>query len=62
MSRGSRRFGRRLPQTISAQAILAIERHRQAGGFLGAPARSREAAGEFRSAPGTGKPPRDRLI
>jgi hypothetical protein len=46
---------RSLAQTIPAQAIRAIERHRQAGGFLGAPARPRQAAGEFRSAAGTAK-------
>jgi hypothetical protein len=46
---------RSLAQTIPAQAIPAIERHRQAGGFLGAPARPRQAAGEFRSAAGTAK-------
>jgi hypothetical protein len=46
---------RSLPQAIAAQAILAIDRHRQARNFLGAPARPRQAAGEFRSAPGTGK-------
>jgi hypothetical protein len=47
---------RRLPQAIPAQAILTlIDRHRQAAGFLGAPARPREAAGEFRSASGAGE-------
>jgi hypothetical protein len=39
-----------LPQAIAAHAIAAIERHRQPRHFLGAPARSRQAAGEFRSA------------
>src|SRR5579859_759381 len=48
----------RLAQAIAAQAILAVERHRQPRGFFGAPARAGEAAGEFRSAPGTGEPPR----
>jgi len=47
---------RHLPQAIAAQAIAAIEWHRQAGGFLGAPARPRQAAGEFRSAAGTSQP------
>jgi hypothetical protein len=46
---------RQLPQAIAAQAIAAIERHRQPRGFLGAPARSGETAGEFRSATGTGE-------
>ena len=46
---------RHLPQTIPAQAIPALHRHRQPRGFLGAPARSRRAAGEFRSAGGTGE-------
>jgi len=47
-----------LPQAIAAQAIAAIDRHRQDGGFLGAPARSRQAAGEFRSAAGASQPAR----
>jgi hypothetical protein len=46
---------RRFPQAIAAQAVLAVERHRQSRGFLGAPARPREAAGELRSASGTGE-------
>jgi hypothetical protein len=46
---------RSLPQTIAAQAILGIDRHRQAGNLLGTPARPSQAAGEFRSAPGTGE-------
>jgi hypothetical protein len=53
---------RHLPQAIPAQAILARNRHRQASGFLGAPARSRQVAGELRSATGTGKAARDRDI
>jgi len=53
---------RHLPQAIPAQAIAAIEGHRQAGGFLGAPARPRQAAGEFRSAAGTSQPARDRIF
>jgi hypothetical protein len=54
----SLRVARRLPQALAAQAILGlIARHRQAGTFLGAPARSRQAAGEFRSASGTGEAP-----
>jgi hypothetical protein len=53
----SRHLGalRGLAQTIAAQAILAIERHRQARGFFGTPAGTCQAAGEFRSAPGTGE-------
>jgi hypothetical protein len=48
-------FGRRLPQAIAAQAIPAVDRHRQDECFLGAPARPRDIAGEFRSASGTGE-------
>ena len=44
---------RRLAQAFAAQAVLAIERHRQARRLLRAPAGPRERAGEFRSAPGT---------
>jgi hypothetical protein len=51
-----------LPQALPAQAILAIDRHRQARGFLGAPARSRRAAGEFRAAAGTGEAARTRIV
>jgi hypothetical protein len=46
---------RHLPQTIPAQAVPALHRHRQPRGFIGAPARPRRAAGEFRSATGTGE-------
>jgi hypothetical protein len=46
---------RHLPQAIPAQAIAAIDRHRQADGFLGAPAWPCQTAGEFRSAAGTGE-------
>jgi hypothetical protein len=53
---------RRLPQTIPAQAILAVIRHRQPGGFLGAPAWTRQAAGEFRSASGAGEAARGRIF
>jgi hypothetical protein len=53
---------RRLAQAIPAQAILTlIDRHRQPRGFLGAPARPRETAGEFRSAAGTGEAARGRI-
>jgi hypothetical protein len=52
---GLRALPRLLPQTLPAQAIAAIGRHRQAGGFLGAPAWTRETAGEFGSAAGTGE-------
>jgi hypothetical protein len=55
-------FAGRLPQTIAAQAILAIEGHRQAGDFLGTPARPGQAAGEFRSASGTGEAARGRIF
>jgi hypothetical protein len=58
VSRGVSR--RRLAQTIAAQAIPAIDRHRQADNFLGAPARPGPAAGEFRSASGTGEAARGR--
>ena len=44
----------RLAQAFAAQAILAVERHRQPHVFVSAPARSRQRAGEFRSAPRTG--------
>jgi hypothetical protein len=51
-----------LPQTFPAQAVLAfVNRHRQAKGFFGAPARPAEAAGKFRSASGTSKAARDRI-
>jgi hypothetical protein len=52
-------FRHGLPQTISADAIAAIARHGKARRLLGAPAGPTEAAGEFRSAAGTGKPARD---
>jgi hypothetical protein len=48
-------LSRRLAQAIAAQAIAAVDRHRQDGVFLGTPARSRDVAGEFRSASGTGE-------
>jgi hypothetical protein len=48
-------FFRDLPQAIAAQAIAAVDRHRQDEGFLGAPAGSRDVAGERRSASGTGE-------
>ena len=41
-----------LAQAIAAQAILIGERHRKAGGFLGAPAGARQAAAEFGAAAG----------
>jgi len=46
---------RHLAQTIPAQAVAAVGRHRQARGFLGAPARSRQAAGKFGPAAGAGE-------
>src|SRR4030081_1178850 len=48
-------YVRHLPQAIPAQAIAAIDRHRQTRDFLGAPAWPWQAAGEFRSASGTGE-------
>jgi hypothetical protein len=48
-------FSRCLAQAIAAQAIPAVDRHRQDCGFLGTPAGSRDVAGEFRSASGTGE-------
>ena len=53
---------RRLPQTVPAQTILAVIRHRQAGRVLGAPAWPRQAAGEFRAASGTDEAARGRNI
>jgi hypothetical protein len=47
-----------LPQAIGAQAVPAIARHRQPRDFLGAPARFRQAADEFRAAAGTSQPAR----
>jgi len=44
-----------LPQAIAAQAIAAVDRHWQDEGLLGAPTWSRDVAGEFRSASGTGE-------
>jgi hypothetical protein len=54
-------FRRHLPQTILAQAVAAIERHRQADGFLGAPAWPSQAAGEFGSASRAGEAAGDRI-
>jgi hypothetical protein len=48
-------LSRRLAQAIAAETIAAVGRHRQDCGFLGTPARSRDVAGEFRSASGTGE-------
>jgi hypothetical protein len=53
---------RRLAQAIAAQAIAAIDRHRQDEVFLGAPARPRDVAGELRSASGTGEAARDGIF
>jgi hypothetical protein len=54
---------RQLAQAIPAQAIFAgSNRRRQAHGLLGAPARSRQAAIEFRSASGTGEAAGCRMI
>jgi hypothetical protein len=55
-------FAGRLLQTIAAQAILAIHWHRQAGDLLGTPARPGQAAGEFRSAAGTGEATRGKIF
>ena len=54
-------LGRRLAQTLSAQAILALHRHRQLGGLLRAPAIARHIAAELGAAAGTGKAARGRL-
>jgi hypothetical protein len=43
----------RFPQAFTAETIVAFDRHRQARGFLGAPACTAWAAGEYRSAGGT---------
>jgi len=51
---------RRPAQAVAAQAVIAADRYRQAGGFLGAPARPRQAAAEFRSASGTDEAARGR--
>jgi hypothetical protein len=51
----SRLFGRRLSQTIAAQAVLAFGRHRQSRGFLRAPAGAAGVAIKFGAAPGTGE-------
>ena len=51
-----------LPQTIPAETILALDRHRQARGFIRTPAWPRRVAGEFGSAPGTGEAARERDI
>jgi hypothetical protein len=53
---------RRLAQAIAAQAIAAVDRHRQFYGFLGAPARAGQAARKFRPAPGTGEAARQRIF
>jgi hypothetical protein len=55
-------YVRHLPQAIPAQAIAALNRHRQPRGFLGAPARPCRAAGEFRSATGTSEAARNRIF
>jgi uncharacterized protein (DUF1800 family) len=51
---------RRLPQTLPAQAILSLDRHRQPGGFLRAPAIAREVAAELGAAAGAGEAARFR--
>ena len=50
-----------LAQTLPAQAILALDRHRQLCRLLGAPAIAREVAAEFGAAAGTGEAARGRL-
>jgi hypothetical protein len=55
-------YVRRLAQTVPAQAIAAIDRHRQPRNFLGTPARARQVAGEFSSASRTGEAARDRIF
>ena len=54
------RLRRRLPQTLPAQTILALDRHRQARRFLRAPAGAREIAAEFGAATGAGEAARFR--
>jgi len=46
---------RRFPQAIAAQAVFAIERHREAKAFVCAPAGSGEGAGEFGAAARAGE-------
>ena len=46
---------RRLAQAIAAQAILAVDRHRQACGFVLAPAGAGQVASELGSAAGAGE-------
>ena len=49
-------FIRHLAQAIPAQAVLAGDRHTQAGGFLRAPAGAGQAAAEFSAAGRAGYP------
>jgi hypothetical protein len=46
---------RRLAQAVAAQAVLALDRHRQSRGFRGTPAISAGITGEFGPATGTGE-------
>ncbi len=57
----SARLRRRLPQTVPAQAILALERHRQLGRLLRAPTIARHIAAELGAAAGAVKAARDQL-
>jgi hypothetical protein len=54
-------YTRRLAQTISAQAIAAVDRHRQLGSLFGAPAVTRQAAPKLRSTTGTIQLPSRRI-
>jgi hypothetical protein len=48
-------------QAIGTQTLAALDRHRQAEAFIGAPAGVREAAGEFGAATGTDEAPGSRV-
>ena len=57
------RLSRRLrAQAIPAQAVAAIDRHRQLCAFVRAPAVTRQAAAKIRSAIGTRQTPRSRIF
>ena len=56
---GLLRFPRHPPQALPAQAITAVDRHRQPHRFLSAPAWSGQVAGKFRAAAGAGDAARD---
>ena len=52
----------RFPQAFTAETVFAFDRHRQARGFLGAPACTAWTAGEYRSAGGTSEAARGRAF